>query len=150
MNLEAINKEMVERWKDVKVDKGYDIPYLAGYSKDGSTVYIDRHIPKEILKKYEFSLKVHELSEWIGIHKYGLNYQNSHTYVATVLEKYYTEKRRYNWKKYNEELKPYIKGCDKEKVKKVPLDLDLTPYEDEHDKRVMSEIVNAQKKEIKK
>src|SRR5712691_2023601 len=27
------------------LDRKHDIPYLAGYSKDGKTIYIDRHMP---------------------------------------------------------------------------------------------------------
>jgi hypothetical protein len=29
-----------------KVDHSYDIPCIAGYSKDARTVYIDRHLPR--------------------------------------------------------------------------------------------------------
>ena len=29
-----------------KLDRRYDIPYLAGYSRNGKTIYIDRHMPK--------------------------------------------------------------------------------------------------------
>ena len=29
-----------------KVDRRHDIPYLAGYSKNGKTIYIDRSMPK--------------------------------------------------------------------------------------------------------
>jgi hypothetical protein len=29
-----------------KIDRTYDIPYIAGYSRDGSTVFIDRHMPR--------------------------------------------------------------------------------------------------------
>ena len=28
-----------------KVDRTYDIPYIAGYSVDGKTIFIDRHLP---------------------------------------------------------------------------------------------------------
>ena len=31
-----------------KIDRTYDIPYVAGYSKDGRTVFIDRHLPLEM------------------------------------------------------------------------------------------------------
>ena len=30
----------------VKLDRRHDIPYFAGYSRDGKTIYIDRHMPK--------------------------------------------------------------------------------------------------------
>src|SRR6516165_4767232 len=29
-----------------KLDRAHDIPYLAGYSRDGKTIYIDRHMPR--------------------------------------------------------------------------------------------------------
>jgi hypothetical protein len=29
-----------------KLDRNHDIPYLAGYSKNGKTIYIDRDMPK--------------------------------------------------------------------------------------------------------
>lgn len=28
------------------VNRKYDVPYIAGYSVDGHTVFIDRHLPK--------------------------------------------------------------------------------------------------------
>jgi len=28
------------------VNRDYDIPYIAGYSREGDTVFIDRHLPK--------------------------------------------------------------------------------------------------------
>ena len=30
------------------LDRKHDIPYVAGYSKDGKTIYIDRHLPSEM------------------------------------------------------------------------------------------------------
>jgi len=32
-----------------RVDRNHDIPYLAGYSRDGRTVFIDRHMPRSFL-----------------------------------------------------------------------------------------------------
>lgn len=29
------------------VNREYDIPYIAGYSVDGRTVFIDRHLPRQ-------------------------------------------------------------------------------------------------------
>ena len=29
-----------------KLDRAHDVPYLAGYSLDGKTIYIDRHMPR--------------------------------------------------------------------------------------------------------
>ena len=47
-----ISSLMLDRALDAVVrrvkhlDRGHDIPYLAGYSKDGKTIYIDRHMPR--------------------------------------------------------------------------------------------------------
>ena len=32
--------------RDKQLDRTHDIPYLAGYSQDGKTIYIDRHLPR--------------------------------------------------------------------------------------------------------
>jgi hypothetical protein len=32
-----------------KLDRNHDIPYLAGYSKNAKTIYIDRHMPKSFV-----------------------------------------------------------------------------------------------------
>lgn len=32
-------------YRRVKVVHDFDIPYIAGYSRDGATIYIDRHMP---------------------------------------------------------------------------------------------------------
>src|SRR5207248_4156082 len=29
-----------------KLDRAHDVPYLAGYSRDGKVIYIDRHMPR--------------------------------------------------------------------------------------------------------
>jgi hypothetical protein len=29
-----------------KISHDYDVPYIAGYSEDGKTVFIDRHLPR--------------------------------------------------------------------------------------------------------
>ena len=36
------------RMKRARLDRSWDIPYLAGYSIDGSTVFIDRDMPKSM------------------------------------------------------------------------------------------------------
>ncbi len=37
---------VVRRVKNL--DRKHDIPYLAGYSRDGKTIYIDRHMPPSL------------------------------------------------------------------------------------------------------
>jgi hypothetical protein len=39
-------QKLLYRAQSVNTD--YDLPYLGGYSKDGKTIYIDRHLPKQL------------------------------------------------------------------------------------------------------
>ena len=50
------------------VNRDYDVPYIAGYSVDGKTIFIDRHLPRTIrwlLKtvRVEPFLLTHEIVE---------------------------------------------------------------------------------------
>src|SRR3977135_1065509 len=52
----------------VRVNRSYDIPYIAGYSVDGKTIFIDRHLPRTfrwLLKtgRVEHFLLTHEIVE---------------------------------------------------------------------------------------
>src|SRR5918911_844218 len=44
MMMERALDAVVRRVKNL--DREHDIPYLAGYSQDGKTIYIDRHMPR--------------------------------------------------------------------------------------------------------
>jgi hypothetical protein len=43
---DVLNEVVKSLRKRVKIDHSYDIPYIAGYSKDGRTIYLDRHLPR--------------------------------------------------------------------------------------------------------
>ena len=83
-----VSAEMLERAvKDIrsrkKLDRRWDIPYLAGYSRDGRTIYIDRHLPEsfqsgdKIICTDKF-LILHEALEKAVIDQLGLVYQHAH------------------------------------------------------------------------
>ena len=66
-----------------KIDRKHDIPYLAGYSQDGKTIYIDRHMPKTM--KYDGReidtdryLILHEEVEKTLIDQLNLHYLHAH------------------------------------------------------------------------
>src|SRR6185369_236873 len=65
--------------KGATIDKDHDVPYVAGYSKTGRTIYFDRRLPRLIrgipLEPY---LREHELVESILIHQFGWDYQDAH------------------------------------------------------------------------
>ena len=73
-----------------KLDRDHDIPYLAGYSSDGKTIYIDRHMPKSL--KYQGRvvdtdrfLILHEEVEKTLIDQLNLHYLHAHQ-IATRAE----------------------------------------------------------------
>ncbi len=73
-----------------KLDHDHDIPYLAGYSKDGKTIYIDRHMPRTMkLRGREIDsdrfLILHEEVEKTLIDQLGLHYLHAHQ-IATRAE----------------------------------------------------------------
>ena len=72
------------------LDRRHDIPYLAGYSRNGRTIYIDRHMPRWFtfrgrrIKTDRF-LILHEAVEKALIDQLGLRYLHAHQ-IATRAE----------------------------------------------------------------
>ena len=50
-----------------------------------------------------------------------------------------------NWDKYCKHLDPYIKAVSKEKLEIVPKDLDLEPYKDEKDTKLLQSLMKKEK-----
>lgn len=139
-------------------DYRFCVPYLCGYNTTGTVIYFDSHIPDDILQKYKKYLIVHEATEkafleyyksdLLGLNKRGLGitnlYESGHRF-ATTEEKAVLEQDGYDWKEYSNTLAPFIHKADKEKLTSVPLDLDLEPYQDEHDKKILNEIKRARR-----
>ena len=143
-----IIKAIKELISAVTVCCDYDIPYLAGYSIDGSVIYIDRHIPKEIKigsKKVPIfdKLIMHEMVEKAIEDKYHIGYLFAHQ-IALRAEAALCEADGVEWNDYEDAMEVYIKKADKEELKIVPDDLDLKPYEDEDDYENLKEIFNAE------
>ena len=123
-------------YSDLKLDREHDLPYLGGYSKDGKTIYLDRHLPEFLTlhedgKAREFDptpfLLVHEKWEKAIIDELHWTYPPSHE-VATGIERRQVLAHGLPWAAYSNALKPFIKADEHEKLVKVPKDLDLTPY----------------------
>jgi hypothetical protein len=120
-----------------KLDRSHDIPYLAGYSQDGKTIYIDRHLPRTMHykgRKIEVSryLILHEEVEKTLIDQLGLHYLHAHQ-IATRAEEAAVRADDILWRDYDRFMQKYVKTIGDERLKKVPKDLDLKPYRDEHD-----------------
>ncbi|HLI12500.1 MAG TPA: hypothetical protein VKY65_12965 [Alphaproteobacteria bacterium] len=130
-----------------KLDRAHDIPYLAGYSLDGKTIYIDRHLPKVFAfhgREIEVDryLILHEEVEKTLIDQLGLHYLHAHQ-IATRAEQAAIRADRINWHDYDRFMQKYVKRIGDERLTKVPADLDLKPYRDEHDLDVLRRIETA-------
>lgn len=120
-----------------KLNFEFDIPYLAGYSKDGKTIYFDCHLPRKLkvggrLMNLVPSLTEHEHVEKSLIDALGYKYAPAHN-AATVAEHRVVRAEGFLPSEYEKALRPFIKADAIERIKRAPADLDLTPYIDSHD-----------------
>ncbi len=115
------------------INREYDLPYLGGYSTDGQTIYLDRHLPG-VLKAgtREFSpddfIPIHEHVEKSVMDGLGFKYGPAHE-IATGVERRHVVAQGINWDQYSAALEPYIKADAVEKIERPPPDLDLRPYQ---------------------
>lgn len=137
---------MLERTVDailrrVTLRRDYDIPYLAGYSQDGRTIYIDRHLPASFTDKgrtvlVDRYLILHESVEKSLIDELDLHYLHAHQ-IATRAEEAAVRADRISWRAYDHFMQQFVKTVGDERLTRVPPDLDLKPYRDEHDHDLM-------------
>jgi len=130
-----------------KLDRSHDIPYLAGYSRDGKTIFIDRHLPRTFkFRGREIAvdryLILHEEVEKTLIDQLGLHYLHAHQ-IATRAEQAAVRADRIEWRDYDRFMQKYVKRIGDERLTKVPDDLDLKPYRDEHDFDLIKRMITA-------
>lgn len=135
----------------VELDRGHDVPYLAGYSQDGKTIYIDRHLPESFSYRGRMAavdryLILHESVEKTLIDELNLHYQHAHQ-IATRAEEAAIRADRISWRAYDRFMQQYIKEAGSERLTRVPPDLDLKPYRDEHDRDLLARIKRAEEAE---
>lgn len=142
------------------MDKDFDLPYLGGYSQDGKTIYVDRHLPDELeievdgqRQKFcgdEF-VRLHEQLEKVLIDVLGWTYWPAHSagngYERRAVLK---ELGPGAWPAYEKVMLRYVKADEREKLVKVPADLDMTPYyAPPIDKALVARVQKAQGRERK-
>ncbi|HET6252247.1 MAG TPA: hypothetical protein VFE47_31465 [Tepidisphaeraceae bacterium] len=124
--------------KRIHLDRDHDIPYLAGYSVDRTKIYIDRHLEKHFVDHkghqhvVDRFLILHEAAEKAMIDNWGLHYQHAHQ-IALRAEEAAVRAAGIEWRDYDRFMQQWIKTADSNKLTKVPMNLDLTPYLDEND-----------------
>jgi hypothetical protein len=124
------------------LERAYDIPYLAGYSIDGHTIFIDRHMPKSFVYRRRKVLTdrfliVHEAVEKSLIQLLGMHYLHAHQ-IALHAEQAAVRAEGITWDAYDEFMQEYIKVIGDEQLSRVPDNLDLTPYRDFHDEEELA------------
>ena len=149
-----VSAEMLERAvKDIlartTLDRTHDIPYLAGYSRDGKTIYIDRHLPESFESRgkavyTDKFLVLHEALEKAVIDTLGLRYQHAHQ-LALREEEAAVRAFGVSWKEYSDFMDRYIKEAADERLARIPRDLDLKPYRDEHDLELLKRMQETMK-----
>jgi hypothetical protein len=135
-----------------RLDRDHDIPYVAGYSKDGSTIYIDRHMPKSFALGHkrirtDRFLVIHEMIEKALLDQLGLHYLHAHQ-VALRTEQAAVRAAGVSWRAYDRFTKANEKKIEPERLTRVPRDLDLTPYRDCEDFAELAKMVAAETHEV--
>jgi len=152
-----VSSLMMERALDAvvrrvgKLDRKHDIPYLAGYSLDGKTIYIDRHMPQAFqfrgrTVETDRFLILHEEVEKTLIDQLGLHYLHAHQ-IATRAEEAAVRASGIKWRDYDRFMQKHVKTIGDERLSKVPRDLDLKPYRDEHDDDLLRRMLASVKAE---
>ena len=136
--------------RPVTVDFHYDIPYLAGYSKNARVVFFDRHLRHILVYKgrvYDTTkyIKLHEVGEKAFIDLYKLPYAVAHHLVTWAIEYPAVVADGLPWDVYDKFLKSQIKEAYDARIKMVPKQLDLTPYKDEHQKILIKKMKKEEK-----
>ena len=130
-----------------KLDRDHDIPYLAGYNVDGTIIYIDRHMPMSFKQKgrtieTDRFLILHEEVEKAMIDQLNLHYLHAHQ-IATRVEQSAVVACGINWSDYDDFMQTNVKLIGDERLTKIPTDLDLKPYRDEHDTDLLERMARA-------
>jgi hypothetical protein len=133
----------------VRVDRSYDIPYIGGYSLDGRTVFIDRHLPRTfrwLMKtvRIEPFLLTHEIVEKSLLDELRLHYLHAHQ-IAVRAERDAVKAAGVSWWAYQRFMKKHERAIEEETIVKVPSSLDLTPYRDEKDFGLLQRLVQHEK-----
>jgi hypothetical protein len=114
------------------VSRSYDTPNIAGYSVDGHTVFIDRHLPRT----FRWSMKAvpvepllltHEIVEKSLLDELRLHYLHAHQ-IAFRAERDAVQAAGVSWRAYQRFMKQHERAIEEENLIRVPSSLDLTPY----------------------
>ena len=120
-----------------KVSRDYEVPYLAGYSRDGSTLYIDKYSARGFITSN--GVKV-DTDKYLCIHEYvedsclrnGATYTLGHA-IASLAEAKAVEEDNVPLMEYNRFMDGEVrKAGSRKSYEDLPPDLDTRPYFQDH------------------
>lgn len=122
------------------INATHEIPYVAGYSVDGKTIYIDRELPRKDGDIEIFpTLILHEEVEKSLMQELKLHYLHAHQIAEDAEEN--AVRLIYGphgLQRYLDFYKVWIPKIGNRKTyTRIPRDLDLAPYEQEDDKSTL-------------
>lgn len=150
---EILNQAMETIDSRFEICRDFHVPYLAGYSEDGERIYIDSRCPDGYIAKVgkhkgkffqtDRFLQLHEAIEKIILMFFCLDgelpngaYQLAHQ-IAMQPERSAVEAEGGDWTEYQSFMSSWAKSCEREGYENLPDDLDMTPYTDEDDHRMV-------------
>ena len=121
-----------------KINRKYDVPYLAGSSNDSRAVYIDRHVPPKIAVKRAGGkgyvsidpahfLAAHEENEHKAM-KAGKPYEKAHVEDGNAAERKLVKEHGLDWGHYEKVMDGLLSHIEHEHPKYPPPDLYDKPY----------------------
>ena len=125
------------------INRSYEVPYLAGYSQDGKTIYIDRRFPTKTTfrngKTVDITrfIVVHESTEKALMDHLGMPYQQAH-HLAIQAERKAVEDAGLHWGEYNAYCMKYVHATGS--YKDIPPDIDMKPDLDAKDDKMVSKL----------
>jgi len=132
MNKKQLCNLMLDILTKYIIDPYYDIPYLAGYNKQGTKIYLDKDLSFffQRFPVYELLL-IHQYIEKTEIDK-GKDHKAAHE-KATYLEKAACMAMGLKIDDYRSFMKTQSKTADSPGLIHLPVDLDLTAYTEKSD-----------------
>ena len=150
---DAILQDVVAAiYKNARIDRRYDVPYLAGSSRTG-TIYIDRRMPRTLRvgsRRVEVDpfVALHEAIERAVGDRLGLTYQHAHQ-IALRAEEAAVRAAGISWHDYNAFMQEQMEKVEKN-FSSLPPDLDLKPYFDEEDVELLRKIASMPRRRPRK
>lgn len=114
------------------VDYSREIPLTGGSSRDGGRYYIDPRVP---LSLRPFVLR-HERVEKAVRDVLGKSYSVAHR-IATGAERIMVEESGRDWEEYKRQIAVPVRQAEKERPKSTPKDLDIGPYKESGEMRLL-------------